>query len=123
MQADRIDSFKAVTLKGDDGIAPHLRDRTRLVGLGGHVDHDGGTGGLYLVCLAVDQMLQQREALVTQAGALGEDFYRFIKQCWCQETAVHIGDDDCGPSPVDVGLHIQSFEVMCFSQIKELEID
>ena len=68
-------------------------------------------------------MLEQREALVAQTGALGEDLDLLVEQCGLQETAVHVGDDDGGAPPVDVGLDFQPFEVLRLAQIKELEID
>ena len=112
-----------MTLKGDDGVAPHLWYGAGLVGLGIEVDHDCGTGGFDLAGVTIDGVLQQREALVAQVGTLGEHLDRLVEQRGLEETAVHVGDDDRGTAPIDVGLHFQSFEIMRLAQVKELEID
>ena len=112
-----------MALKGDDGITPHLGYRAGLVGLGSHVHHYGGTGGLHFAGVAVDHMLQQRQALVAQAQALGEHLDGLVEQGGLEETAVHVGDNDSRTAPVDVGLHFQSFEIMRLAQVEELEID
>ena len=68
-----------VALIGDDGIAPHVGQWSGLVGRRIEVDHDGSASGLERSGVAVDQMLQEREALVSQAGTLGEHFDRLLE--------------------------------------------
>ena len=66
---------------------------------------------------------KQRQALIAQVGTLCEHLDRLVEECGHEETAVHVGDDDRGTTPVDVALHVQSFEILCLSQIKKLEVD
>ena len=40
----------------------------------------------------------------------------------CQETAIHVCNDDGGLAPVDVGLYFESGKVLGLAQVKELEV-
>ena len=95
-----------MALEGDDSVTPYLRYRAWLVGLRIHINHNRDTGAFHFAGVAVDQVLQQGEALVAQFGALGEYLDSLLEKRGSQETAVHIGDDDRWAPPIDVGLHI-----------------
>ena len=112
-----------MALVGDDGVAPYLGQRGGLIGLGVEVNHDGGAGGLEFACVAVDEVLQEREALVSQMGALCEYLDRLLEDGGHEETAVHVGNDNGGFAPVDVGVDLETGEVFGLGEVKELEID
>ena len=112
-----------MTLEGDDGVAPDLGQGCWQVGFGVEVDHDGGAGGLEFACVAVDEVLQEREALVPQVGALCEYLDGFLEDGGDEETAVHVGNDNGWFAPVDVGVDLETGEVFGLGEVKELEID
>ena len=109
--------------KGHDGIPPHFRKRCGLIRLGIKINHDGSASGFQFPCVAVHQVLQQRQTLVAQAGALCEHLNGFLEQGGHKKTAVHVGNDDGRFAPVDISLDLQTCKIFSLGQVKELEIN